>query len=223
MTLTRKGLASKQRIIEGAAAHLRSDSPGRVTLDELRAATASSKSQLFHYFPGGKVELLLAVARHEADRVLADQQPHLQALTTWPAWDAWRRSVIARYASQGPHCPLSSLMNQVGNVPGAAQVAATLLEQWQGHVRRGIVWMQADGLIDPGIDPERASAAVIAGIQGGVAVLRSTGSTAHLEAAFDLMIDYLHREARLLTTTPTNIESAGHEMHSPPADRRTGC
>jgi hypothetical protein len=51
--------------------------------------------------------------------------------------------------------------------------------------------MQAAGLIDPTIDPERTSAAFIAGIQGGVTVLRTTGSTAHLEATFDLLLDYL--------------------------------
>ncbi|MFC7624159.1 hypothetical protein [Microlunatus sp. GCM10028923] len=45
--------------------------------------TRTSKGQLFHYFPGGKEELLLAVARHEADRVLDDQQPHLGDLTSW--------------------------------------------------------------------------------------------------------------------------------------------
>ncbi|GGM06382.1 hypothetical protein GCM10010129_57710 [Streptomyces fumigatiscleroticus] len=49
------------------------------TLDDIRARTATSKSQIFHYFPGGKEELLLAVAAREAERVLEDQEPHLRA------------------------------------------------------------------------------------------------------------------------------------------------
>ena len=76
MALTSKGLATRQRIIEGAAVYLRGDVPGEVTLDDIRALTGTSKGQIFHYFPGGKEELLLAVARHESERVLADQQPH---------------------------------------------------------------------------------------------------------------------------------------------------
>jgi AcrR family transcriptional regulator len=191
MALTAKGQATRQRIITGAAVYLRSDEPGEVTLDDIRAITGTSKGQIFHYFPGGKEELLLAVARHESERVLDDQQPHLGALTSWAAWERWRDAVVARYRAQGRNCPLGSLMSQVGGTPGAAEVVASLLERWQAHVRQGITRMQAGGLVRPGLDAGRVAAAFIAGIQGGVSVLRSTGSTAHLEATLDTLIDYL--------------------------------
>jgi AcrR family transcriptional regulator len=191
MALTAKGQATRQRIITGAAMYLRSDEPGEVTLDDIRAITGTSKGQIFHYFPGGKEELLLAVARHESERVLDDQQPHLGALTSWAAWGRWRDAVVARYRAQGRNCPLGSLMSQVGGTPGAAEVVASLLERWQAHVRQGITRMQAGGLVRPGLDADRVAAAFIAGIQGGVSVLRSTGSTAHLEAILDTLIDYL--------------------------------
>ena len=51
-------------------------------------ATATSKSQLFHYFPNGREDLLHAVARHEADQVLAAQQPYLADLTSGRKWQA---------------------------------------------------------------------------------------------------------------------------------------
>ena len=191
MTITAKGRATRQRILEGAATHLRSTEPGAVTLDDVRAITGTSKSQLFHYFPGGKEELLLAVARYEADRVLDDQQPHLGALTSWAAWRRWRDAVVARYRAQGANCPLGSLLGQVHATPGAAEVVSSLLTQWEDHVRRGISAMQEDGLIDRDLDAGRHAAALIAGIQGGVQVLRSTGSSRHLEAALDLGIDRL--------------------------------
>ncbi|MEU0878631.1 TetR/AcrR family transcriptional regulator [Lentzea sp. NPDC005914] len=191
MALTAKGRATRQRIIEGAAAYLRSDDPAGVTLDDIRAITGTSKGQIFHYFPDGKEELFLAVARFEADRVLDDQQPHLGALTSWAAWDRWRDSVIARYHAQGRNCPLGALMSQVGSTPGAAEVVSSLLNRWQFHVREGIEEMQEAGLVRPGVDAGRVAAAFIAGIQGGVQVLRSTGSIDHLEAALDTLIDHL--------------------------------
>jgi AcrR family transcriptional regulator len=191
MVLTTKGRATKQRIIEGAAEYLRGDDPGEVTLDDIRAITGTSKSQIFHYFPAGKEELLLAVARHESQRVLDDQQPHLGSLTSWAAWNRWRDAVVARYRAQGRNCPLAALMAQVGSTPGAAEVVTTLLAQWQAQVGQGIAGMQAAGLVRQGLDPDRVSAAFIAGIQGGVQVLRSTGSTWHLEAALDALIDHL--------------------------------
>ncbi|NUP54148.1 MAG: TetR/AcrR family transcriptional regulator [Catenulispora sp.] len=191
MALTAKGLATRQRIIEGTSAHLRSDVPGTVTLDDIRAITGTSKGQLFHYFPGGKEELLLAVARFEADRVISDQQPHLGALTSWAAWTRWRNAIVARYRAQGPSCPLGTLMDQVGATPGAAEVAAALLARWQGMIRAGIAAMQAEDLVDPALDADRAAAAFIAGIQGGVQILRSTGESTHLEAVVDLLIEHL--------------------------------
>ena len=191
MALTAKGRATKQRIVEGAAEYLRGDDPGEVTLDDIRAITGTSKSQIFHYFPAGKEELLLAVARYESQRVLDDQQPHLGSLTSWAAWQRWRDAVVARYRAQGRNCPLGALMTQVGSTPGAAEVVTTLLAQWQAHVGEGIAVMQAAGLVRQELDGDRVAAAFIAGIQGGVQVLRSTGSTWHLEATLDALIDHL--------------------------------
>ncbi|MEV6236039.1 TetR/AcrR family transcriptional regulator [Lentzea sp. NPDC051838] len=191
MALTAKGRATRQRIIEGAAAYLRSDDPAGVTLDDIRAITGTSKGQIFHYFPDGKEELFLAVARYEAGRVLDDQQPHLGALTTWSAWERWRDAVIARYHAQGRNCPLGALMSQVGSTPGAAEVVTSLLNRWQFHVKEGIEEMQDTGLVRPDVNADRVAAAFIAGIQGGVQVLRSTGSIAHLEASLDTLIDHL--------------------------------
>ena len=153
VALTAKGTATRQRIIEGAATYLRSDEPGEVTLDDVRAITGTSKGQIFHYFPGGKEELLLAVARHEADRVLADQQPYLGALTTWAAWERWRDAVVARYRAQGRFCPLGSLMSQVGSTPGAAEVITALMSQWQAQIRHGIEQMQPAGQVRPAWTP----------------------------------------------------------------------
>jgi AcrR family transcriptional regulator len=136
MALTLKGTATRQRIIEGAAMHLRSDAPGEVTLDEIRSITGTSKRQIFHYFPSGKDELLLAVAQYEADRVLSDQQPHLETLNSWAAWRRWRDAVVSRYELMGSSCPLGALMAQLSTTPGSAEVIAVLLENWQADIRQ---------------------------------------------------------------------------------------
>jgi AcrR family transcriptional regulator len=191
MAFTTKGMATRQRMLEGAAAYLRGTDPGNATLDDIRAATQTSKSQIFHYFPGGKEELFLEVARLEAARVIDDQQPHLSELDSWAAWDRWRKAVIARYKAQGVNCPLAALMNQVGSVPGAAEVSTTLIRRWQDYVQRGIEAMQANGSVSAELHAGRTAAAIIAGIQGGVSVLQVTGRTDHLEAILTLLISHL--------------------------------
>ncbi|GAB2986311.1 TetR/AcrR family transcriptional regulator [Amycolatopsis acidiphila] len=197
MKLTAKGAATRQRIVEGAAAEIRERGVAVTTLDDVRARTGTSKSQVFHYFPGGKEELLLAVARYESGRVLDDQQPELGELSSWRAWHAWRDRVVDRYRKQGQHCPLSVLISQLGrSTPGAQAVVTQLLDQWQAEIAAGIREMQRQQKIGASVDPDQSAAALLAGIQGGVVVMLSTGSTRHLEAAMDLGIAALRGSAR---------------------------
>lgn len=191
-TLTAKGRATRARIVEGAAEVLRELGVAVATLDDIRARTGTSKSQLFHYFPDGKDELLLAVARFEADRVLEDQQPHLGCLDSWEAWRRWRDVVVERYERQGDQCPLGSLFLQVGRSrPGARAVVVELMRQWQEQLADGIRALREAGLTSPALDAERAAAALLAGIQGGVSIMMSTGDSTHLRAALDDGIDRL--------------------------------
>ncbi|MFD8686657.1 TetR/AcrR family transcriptional regulator [Streptomyces sp. NPDC059651] len=194
MPLTPKGAATKQRIIEGAAAAIRRHGVFALTLDDVLALTSTSKSQLFHYFPGGKDELMLAVARHEAERVISDQQPELSTLTSWPAWRNWRDKVVSRYREQGRECPLDIAVSHIGSATAGAQAVATgLLDRWQGELATGIRHMQSIGEIDADRDADRSAAALLAGIQGGVVILLSTGRMGHLEAALDQGIADLRR------------------------------
>ncbi|WP_238782881.1 TetR/AcrR family transcriptional regulator [Streptomyces monomycini] len=194
MPLTRKGAATRQRIVEGAASEMRRLGVFSLTLDDVLRRTGTSKSQLFHYFPGGKDELLLAVARYEASGVLGDQQPELSALNSWSAWRSWRDKVVERYRDQGPNCPLNAVMGQLGPTSeGARAVVRELYAQWQGELAAGIRSMQSQGEIEPALDAERGARALLAGVQGGVLIHLTTGSLEHLEAALDQGIEFLRR------------------------------
>jgi AcrR family transcriptional regulator len=190
--LTAKGVATRERIVEAAAAEIREHGVSAVTLDDIGRRSRTGKSQLFHYFPDGREQLLLAVAEREADRVLGDQQPQLEQLTSWNAWQEWRDVVVEKYRRQGVNCPLGVLITEIGrHTPAAQAVTAKLLAQWQQRIQTGIEAMLAAGEIRPDVDPARASAALIAAIQGGVVILMSSGSAKHLEYALDLCLDYL--------------------------------
>jgi AcrR family transcriptional regulator len=194
--LTPKGLQTRQRVIVGAAVEIRDHGIEAVRLEDVMARTRISKSQLFHYFPDGKEELLLAVAQYEADQVLADQQPMLGDLATWSDWLAWRDTLISRYRDQGMRCPLNGLLGQTGKrAPAARAIVVDLMQRWQTAIADGIRQMQSTGDISPEVDPERSSAALLAGIQGGVVLMLATGNLFHLEAAVDLAIDNLRHGA----------------------------
>lgn len=193
-SLTAKGRATRQRIIEGAAAEIRSRGVSNITLEDVMATTRTSKSQLFHYFPGGKEQLLLAVAEFESQMVIDDQQPHLDQLVSWAAWQRWRDVVVDRYRKQGQNCPIAVLMSEIGRTtPGAQAVTAKLMNRWHGAIAAGVRVMQDRGEIDTGLDPDRSAAALLAGVQGGVSVMLATGDPSYLEAALDEGIAALRR------------------------------
>ena len=192
--LTAKGKATRNRIIEGAAAVVREKGVSLATLDDVMARTRASKSQLFHYFPRGKDQLLLAVAQFEADQVLEDQEPYLGCLDSWEAWQQWRDVVVKRYEEQGDQCPLGSLFLYLGrSTPGARAIVTELMRQWQASLTTGIRALQTAGRLPADLDVEQRAAAPLAGIQGGVSILPATGQAGHLRAALDQGIADLRR------------------------------
>jgi len=194
--LTPKGETTRARIIAGAAEVLREQGVASATLNDMRNRSGTSKSQLFHYFPDGKDQLLLAVAQYEADRVLDDQQPYLGCLDSWQAWYRWRDTVVQRYELQGDQCPMGSLFQHIGrSTPGARAIVVELMRQWQQSLATGVQALHDRGLIGTQVDVEQAAAALLAGIQGGVSLLLSTGQSVHLRAALDFWITQLRSTA----------------------------
>ncbi len=184
--ITGKGLATRRRIIEGAAAVLRDRGAAATGLDDIRAATRTSSSQLFHYFPGGRAELMLAVAAYEADQILLEQQPHLGELTSWASWQAWAAHLLEHYEQQGERCGLSALIGQMDpNDPAVRQIVVGMYERWEQALVRGIRAMQGAGEFAASLDAGQAAAALLAAIQGGVVMMLATGSSAYLRAALD--------------------------------------
>ncbi|WP_052423835.1 TetR/AcrR family transcriptional regulator [Nonomuraea candida] len=183
---TRKGEATRARIVAGAAEALLSLGIAEATLDDLRAPSGASKSQIFHYFPGGRDELLTAVARFEAARAVSALQLKMPPLTTWAAWAAWRHQVLGEYDRAGVACPLRVLVNDLAPAtPGARLLVAEVLRRWHDHLVRGITEMRAKGEIRDTLDPDEAAAAIIAAVHGGAAISVVFPAGGYLAAALD--------------------------------------
>jgi AcrR family transcriptional regulator len=194
--LTSKGTATRARIVDATADLVAAKGAADTLLDDIRAATRTSKSQLFHYFPEGKAQLLLAAAESQARRVLDDQRPLLDHLDTWDAWERWRELILQIYGPKLDYCPLSSLTSQFPkNDPKIRALVTDLFDQWQASLARGLRTMQVNGLLEPAADTGRLALAVLAAVQGGVAMGRATGSLAPLEIALQVALDHLRTHA----------------------------
>ncbi|RYE41811.1 MAG: TetR/AcrR family transcriptional regulator [Hyphomicrobiales bacterium] len=184
--LTAKGAATKQRIVEAAASLVRQNGASETNLDSVLAATSTSKSQLFHYWPEGRNGLLLAVADHEADQVLAAQRPYIDDLSTWSVWEEWRKAVMRHYIELGEHCPLGALTSELGNFsPEARSVVSDLYDTWEGALMHGVQALLRGDQTSADLSVRDTARSILTAIQGGVVMLRATGRIAYLETALN--------------------------------------
>ncbi|MBG6056386.1 AcrR family transcriptional regulator [Salinibacterium sp. CAN_S4] len=194
--ITDRGRATRQRIIEATGEQILAAGIGGTTLDTVRAATLTSKSQLFHYFPGGKAELVREVAGWEAQQLLEAQEPFIHDLATWQSWSDWRDALVHYYLRLGRWaCPIGSLATQAAMTdPELEKLVDTSMSEWRRMLAAGVEKMQAARLIDGSADPERLAVVVLAAIQGGLVLSQPLKSSWPLEAALDSALDPLHRE-----------------------------
>jgi AcrR family transcriptional regulator len=185
--LTPKGAATRARIVEAAADLVLARGVGATTLDDIRAGTQTSKSQLFHYFPGGKTDLVGAIASFQARRVLDAQRPFLDTLDTWEAWEGWREAILAHYGSQVHWgCPIGALASELaGSDPARAAEVAASMGEWCGCLEAGLIRMRDAGLLRGDADPETLALATFAALQGGLLLTQTMQSLRPLEAALD--------------------------------------
>jgi AcrR family transcriptional regulator len=198
-SLTAKGAATRTRIVETAAELVLARGVGATSLDDIRAGTATSKSQLFHYFPDGKGELVSAIAGYQAERVLDAQRPYLDELDTWESWERWREAVLAHYGSQ-PHwgCPIGALTTELLRAePDRAAELTAHMDRWRRYLEDGLRRMRAAGLLRADADPHELALATFASLHGGLALTQMMGSIEPLDAALSAALVALRAAAPL--------------------------
>lgn len=196
--LTSRGAATRARIVDATADLVLSRGVRVTTLDDVRAATRTSRSQLFHYFPGGKTDLVRAVVSRQTERVMKGQRLLLDGVDGFPALERWRDAIVAVQHERDcvGGCPLGSLAAEVAEHDDQAR---TLLvgsfAQWQALLRDGLSAMQAAGTLRPDADPEELALATVASLQGGLLLAQTTRSTRPLEVALDAALAHLRAYA----------------------------
>jgi AcrR family transcriptional regulator len=195
--LTPRGAATRARIVEAAADLILARGVAGTSLDDIRAGTATSKSQLFHYFPGGKSDLVGAIVAFQSERVLEAQRPFLDTLDTWDAWEGWRNAVVAHYTSQPSWgCPIGALASElIGNNPVLGAEVAASMDRWRGYLEAGLTRMRATGLLRADADPETLALSILASLQGGLLLTQTMQSSKPLEVALDAALTALRAAA----------------------------
>lgn len=194
-SLTRKGAATRARIVAAAARLMYERGVTEATLEDVRAAAGVSGSQIYHYF-ADKQALLLAVIEYQTEAVLELQAPLFGRLDSMAGLRQWADALVEyqrRMQCRGG-CPIGSIGGEVAeNNPEARLAVASGFLRWEEAIRAGLTAMHARGELDA--DPNDLALAVLAALQGGLLLAQIQRQVKPLEVALGTILD--HVESRL--------------------------
>jgi AcrR family transcriptional regulator len=154
-------------------------------LDDVRAATHTSKSQLYHYF-GGKHGLVEAVVRYTSGMVLQWHAEALDAVQTWEDLDRWCEGMVALMEAQGMRggCPVGTLAAALAEGDDSSrELLASAFQDWKDHIHGALQRLQEGGLLRSDADLDGLTTSTLAAVQGGLLLAKTTRSSEPLRTS----------------------------------------
>ena len=191
--LTARGAATRDRIVHAAADLMYIKGVNATTLDDVRAATGVSKSQLYRHFPD-KDALVHAVITLRGQQVIERETQRLGRLNSFSGLVRWRNALIQANALQnGAYgCALGSMANELADHDEQARtILADLFKTWEGLIAAGLQRMQDKGTLKPDANPEQLAVGLMAALQGGYLLANTAHDVKPMEISLDLALEHL--------------------------------
>lgn len=208
--LTKRGAATRLRIVESAAKLVYEQGARGTSLDEVMELSGTSKSQLYHYFEN-KEALLGAVIRWQTSRVIGGQAElfrKLDSLAALRRWSAFVAQSVEAHQGKGG-CPLGSLASElVDHSESARLLLAQSFQLWEGYLVTGLEAMSARGELRPSVDPRDLATATMAALQGGKLLAQTERSARPLRLALEMAIANIARNIRPKARVKTRASSS---------------
>ena len=192
--LTARGASTRARIVDAAALLVYERGFAGTSLDDVMAATGTSKSQVYHYF-ADKDALIREVIRAQLSRIMAAQEAAgLHNVSSWEHLQRWcDHFVTATRSTQGAGgCPLGSL---VGELADQSEPARRVLEQcfadWQSYLSEGLKAMRDNGELAAHADPAELALTMMSALQGGLLMAQAMRSARPVELALNMALQYM--------------------------------
>jgi TetR/AcrR family transcriptional regulator, transcriptional repressor for nem operon len=206
--LTARGAATRDRIVQAAADLMYVKGVHATTLDDVRAATGTSKSQLYRHFPD-KDSLIHAVIALRGHQVMTRETQRLGRFSSFNGLVRWRDALIQANALQnGAYgCALGSMASELSDENEQARtLLADLFETWEGLIAAGLERMRAKGTLSPDADPGELAVGLMAALQGGYLLANAAHDVRPMQIALDQALSHLKS---YLVAPAVNGESTG--------------
>ena len=194
MTLTRKGQATRERILQAATELIAQHGVAGTSTEDVRKAAGISGSQLYHYFDS-KQALIRAVITRQAEAPLVPGQPTMGALDNFDALRAWADAAIEHqtHNSGRGSCTLTSLAGELS--PADEESRGDLcnaFQRWQSLLYDGLQVMRERGHLRPEADLDELSMALLAALQGGSLLSQTLRTVEPMQASMNAALAYVH-------------------------------
>ena len=192
--LTRKGRATRARIVDAAAQLMFERGVGGTSIDEVRNTAAVSGSQISHYFHDKRDLTRQVIAARCNDVNEFHAQPRLGALDSLAALQAWADANIANidtvYRRGG--CVYGSLAGELIEADDEIhRDLATGYDQWLALFHAGLIAMRRRGELRPDADPRHLAVSLVVAHQGGALLTYATDNPEPLRAALNAAVEYV--------------------------------
>lgn len=185
--ITARGRATRERIVRAAAELVYERGVAGTSLDDVRAATSTSKSQLYHYF-ADKSALVCAVIAWQQQAVLAGQEPFLSDFSTLAQLRLWRDHLVGVNAGLVTYggCPIGGLASEVAATDVAARrVSAAAFQTWRDKLADGLRRIVESGELPAGTDTDTLALGLLAAVQGGLLLSQAAQDVRPLAVSLD--------------------------------------
>lgn len=220
--LTRKGIATRARIIDSAAKLMFTRGVAGTSVDQVRRSAAVSGSQITHYFQHKRDLTRQVVAARRGDVKKFHSQPRLGALDTFEALQAWADACAddlrTVYCVGG--CVYGSLVGELieADDDTRADLAAGY-DDWLGMFHSGLAAMRQRGDLRPDADPRHLAVALVAAHQGGAMLSHTTASPDPMRAALYAAVHYV----RSFAVNPENRKIVAPQGVNSPGRRESAA
>ncbi|MFI5613245.1 TetR/AcrR family transcriptional regulator [Amycolatopsis sp. NPDC051903] len=191
--LTARGEATRARIVRAAVDLMTIKGVAATTLDDVRAASGTSKSQLYRHY-ADKDALVQDVIEYQAEDLLTAQEEQLRRLNSIRGLERWRDAIIQRNTvhNRAYGCQLGSLACELSDQNERARSAlAGHFETWLGLIADGLRRMRDEGKLRCDADPERLAIGLMGALEGGYLLAQTEQDIRSMRITLDMAIDYI--------------------------------
>ena len=184
--ITRRGRASRERIVERAAELFAERGIAATTVDEVLAAAGAGKGQFYHYFRS-RDELAAAAVGFRCAQVVAGLTQALGGVSSLAGLEEALEGFIAGFEQAGlPGCPIGTLAAEVaGRNEDARLQAAAGFDAWERLLADALERMRQRGELRADAPAAVLATGLLASIEGGMVLSQARKDMASLRVAVE--------------------------------------